>query len=79
MWEPTRDFAFAKLPSGLKGIPTICALSSHLLYVVTGDGNFFQYQMDANNGGECSLFKQYSLQEAEEDAAGFYDGISSST
>lgn len=29
MWEPTRDFAFAKLPSGTKGVQNICAISSH--------------------------------------------------
>lgn len=61
MWEPTRDFAFAKLPSSAKGQSNLCALSSNGLLVVTADGDFFQYQMSNKSGGEASLLKQYAL------------------
>ncbi|KAJ3098160.1 autophagy protein [Phlyctochytrium bullatum] len=31
MWEPQRDFAYAKLPPALKGVQTICALGGGVL------------------------------------------------
>ncbi|KAJ3280562.1 autophagy protein [Borealophlyctis nickersoniae] len=73
MWEPTRDFAFAKLPTGhTKGLQNICAISgaasSHLM-VVTAEGYFYQYSIDLEAGGECNLLKQYSLVEEEDGSA----------
>ena len=64
MWEPTRDFAFAKLPQGSKGLSNLCALSPNGLLVVTADGDFFQYKV-SSSGGEASLVKQYALIENE--------------
>ena len=61
MWEPTRDFAFAKLPPSAKGQSNLCALSSNGLLVVTSDGYFFQYHLNLKSGGEASLLKQYAL------------------
>jgi autophagy-related protein 18 len=66
MFEPTRDFAHAKLPSSSKGIPNICALTSAHLIVVTADCYFYQYPLDSK-GGECGLVKQYALKESEEE------------
>ena len=63
MWEPTRDFSFAKLPNSSKGISNLCALSSHGLLVITADGDFFQYQVSTKTGGETPLVKQYALVE----------------
>lgn len=70
MWEPSRDFAYAKLPSGhTKGIQSICALSnvSPQLMLVTAEGFFYQFSIDLQNGGECQLLKQYSLLDGEEE------------
>lgn len=61
MWEPTRDFAFVKLPSA--GVRSVVALSSTSpqIMVVTSEGYFYVYNVDMEKGGECVLFKQYSL------------------
>ena len=74
MWEPARDFAFAKFPSGhSKGCQNICAISlasaQPQLIVVTAEGYFYQYSVDTEAGGECVLLKQYSLLEGEDDVA----------
>ncbi|KAJ3106688.1 autophagy protein [Phlyctochytrium planicorne] len=42
MWEPQRDFAFAKLPPALKGTQTICALGGGTLggsYITSSGGS----------------------------------------
>jgi len=69
MWEPTRDFAFIRLPkSGVgvnsRGGPTrsVVAMSSSSpqVMVVTSDGGFYIFSIDMENGGEGVLVKQYS-------------------
>ena len=69
MWEPTRDFAFIKLPkSGLglnpNGGPvrSVVAMSSTSpqVMLVTSDGGFYVFSIDMENGGEGVLVKQYS-------------------
>ncbi|KAK9465964.1 WD40-repeat-containing domain protein [Lipomyces arxii] len=61
MWEPARDFAFIKLPSkGIKSVVAISPTSPHAI-VVTSEGYFYQYAIDMEKGGECTLLKQYSL------------------
>ncbi|KAI8590485.1 autophagy protein [Geranomyces variabilis] len=70
MWEPSRDFCFAKLPAESKGSPNICAVTSSsppFLAVVTAEGWFYQYQMDMENGGECTLIRKISLLENDAD------------
>ncbi|CAG8575041.1 4741_t:CDS:2 [Acaulospora colombiana] len=59
MWEPTRDFAYLKLPSS--GVQSVVALSNTTpqVMVVTSEGYFYQYNIDLENGGECVLLKQY--------------------
>ncbi|TPX41477.1 hypothetical protein SeLEV6574_g06067 [Synchytrium endobioticum] len=72
MWDPQRDFAFCKLPSGSRGIPNMCALSNTApqAMVVTAEGYFYEYNVDLELGGECILLKQYSLMDLNEDMAG---------
>lgn len=68
MWEPSRDFAFLKLPT--PGVSSVVALSSttpHVM-VVTSEGYFYSYNIDLEHGGECVLMKQYSLLDGESDS-----------
>ena len=81
MWEPSRDFAFLKLPtSGARCIVALsgCVCPAHTFFgmfwdadchfprtmpqimVVSSEGYFYSYSIDLENGGECSLMKQYS-------------------
>jgi autophagy-related protein 18 len=82
MWEPSRDFAFLKLPtSGARCIVALSGCVAGLVYflvwcnphhyvaiirtmpqimVVSSEGYFYSYSIDLENGGECSLMKQYS-------------------
>jgi len=61
MWEPTRDFAFLKLPAA--HVQSVVALSNTTpqVMVVTNEGYFYQYNIDLENGGECVLLHQFSL------------------
>ncbi|KAF8503884.1 WD40 repeat-like protein [Hysterangium stoloniferum] len=59
MWEPSRDFAFLKLPTS--GARCVVALSGTMpqVMVISSEGYFYSYNIDLENGGECSLMKQY--------------------
>ncbi|KZV79549.1 WD40 repeat-like protein [Exidia glandulosa HHB12029] len=59
MWEPARDFAWLRLPTS--GSRCVVALSGTMpqVMVVSSDGYFYSYNIDLDNGGECSLMKQY--------------------
>ena len=79
MWEPSRDFAFLRLPtsgtrcvvalSGYGSLPLspyliVCIDDEFLrtmphVMVVSSEGYFYLYSIDLENGGECSLIKQY--------------------
>ncbi|CAG8559757.1 4617_t:CDS:2 [Paraglomus brasilianum] len=67
MWEPTRDFAYLKLPTS--GVQSVVALSNNIpqVMVVTSEGYLYQYNIDLENGGECLLLKQYSFMEPNEE------------
>lgn len=67
MWEPSRDFAFLRLPTS--GVRSIVALSGTMpqVMVISSDGYFYSYSIDLENGGECSLLKQYSLLDSGEE------------
>ena len=72
MWEPTRDFAFAKIPVYSKSAQNLCGFttSSHggaQLFVVTADGSCYSYQVDSQVGGECALIRQDSIMDPEEE------------
>jgi len=66
MLEPTRDFAWIKLPKPVGGISTsvrsVVALSSSSpqVLVATGEGSFFVFSIDLEKGGEGVLTNQYS-------------------
>ncbi|KAH7346708.1 autophagy-related protein 18 [Rhexocercosporidium sp. MPI-PUGE-AT-0058] len=71
MWEPTRDFAFIKLPKSGMGVNatggplrSVVAMSSSSpqVMLVTSDGFFYVFSIDMENGGEGVLVKQYSLE-----------------
>lgn len=65
MWEPTRDFAYLRLPTG--GVRSVVGLSSTLpqVMVICSDGYFYAYSIDLEGGGECVLMKQYSLVDSD--------------
>lgn len=71
MWEPTRDFAWIKLPRANQGpggsantgpLRSVVAMSNNTpqVMVVTSDGNFYVFNIDLSKGGEGTLTKQYS-------------------
>ncbi|KJZ78877.1 Autophagy-related protein 18 [Hirsutella minnesotensis 3608] len=82
MWEPSRDFAFIKVPKsgasggpvrlagGVSGAPlrSVVAMSSSSpqVMVVTSDGGFYIYNIDMEQGGEGYLVKQYSVLEGDD-------------
>ncbi|KAK6335409.1 autophagy protein [Orbilia brochopaga] len=70
MWEPQRDFAFARLPAATKSVVALSSNSPQIM-VVTSDGFFYLYNVDMENGGECILTKQYSLLDNSSSRAGF--------
>ncbi|KAJ3485957.1 hypothetical protein NLI96_g4575 [Meripilus lineatus] len=67
MWEPSRDFAFLRLPTS--GARCIVALSPSLpqVMVISSDGYFYTYHIDLEQGGECSLQKQYGLVDSHDE------------
>ncbi|KAF9956068.1 autophagy protein [Mortierella alpina] len=67
IFEPSRDFAYLKLPSA--GVQSVIALSNTTpqVMVATSDGYLYQYNIDLENGGPCVMLKQYSLLETNED------------
>ncbi|KAI1785091.1 WD40 repeat-like protein [Ganoderma leucocontextum] len=67
MWEPSRDFAFLRLPTS--GARCIAALSGTMpqVMVLSSEGYFYSYNIDLENGGECSLMKQYSLLDSNDE------------
>lgn len=70
MWEPSRDFAFLRLPTS--GARCIVALSPTMpqVMVISSEGYFYSYSIDLELGGECALMKQYSLLDSGDDSAG---------
>ena len=59
LWDPQRDFAFLKLPTG--GVKSVVALSGTgpNVMVLTSEGIYYSYLIDLENGGECTLQKSY--------------------
>lgn len=69
IWEPTRDFAFIKVPKSTAGVNasteplrSVVAISSNNTQVMlaTSDGGFFVFNIDMEHGGEGVLVKQHS-------------------
>jgi len=70
MWEPSRDFAFLRLPtSGTRSIVAFSGTMPHVM-VLSSDGYFYSYSIDLEKGGECSLMKQYSLLDSGDESSG---------
>ncbi|CBQ69348.1 related to ATG18-Phosphatidylinositol 3,5-bisphosphate-binding protein [Sporisorium reilianum SRZ2] len=77
MWEPSRDFAFLKLPTqGVSSVVALSATTPHVM-VVTSEGYFYSYNIDLEHGGECVLMKQYSLLDGDADGSGAVGGAAS--
>lgn len=47
-WESTRDFAHIKHPKS--GAPSLCALNSGRVMIVTGDGMIYYYLLNSTDG-----------------------------
>lgn len=67
MWEPSRDFAWIRLPKSSSGtapgqLRSVVAMSANSpqVMVVTNEGNFYVFSIDLAKGGEGMLTKQYS-------------------
>ncbi|KAF8920159.1 WD40 repeat-like protein [Mucidula mucida] len=68
MWEPSRDFASLRLPtSGARCVVALSGTTPQVM-VISSEGYFYSYNIDLENGGECSLMKQYSLLDSAEDS-----------
>lgn len=68
IWEPSRDFAWIRLPKPASGqatgpIRSVVAMSSNSpqVMVVTNEGGFYVFGIDLSKGGEGQLLKQYSV------------------
>ncbi|KAL5621232.1 hypothetical protein BROUX41_006702 [Berkeleyomyces rouxiae] len=81
MWEPTRDFAYIKIPKSagagaaraLTAAPggplrSVVAMSSSSpqVMVVTSDGGFYVFNIDMESGGEGCLVKQFSILDSDD-------------
>jgi autophagy-related protein 18 len=67
IWEPSRDFAWIKIPRSPNAasagpMRTVVALSNNgpQIMVVTSEGNYYVFNVDLDKGGEGTLYKQYS-------------------
>lgn len=63
MWEPQRDFAWARIPRGSNGLPvrSVVAMagSAPHVMVATNEGDFYVYSVDLEKGGEGTLVKRF--------------------
>ncbi|KAG9218046.1 hypothetical protein CCMSSC00406_0008823 [Pleurotus cornucopiae] len=71
MWDPSRDFAWLRLPSSPLGVRSIVGLSGTMpqIMVVSSEGYFYAYSIDLEKGGECTLMKQFSLLESGDESS----------
>lgn len=67
IWEPSRDFAWVKIPrspnsSSSGPVRNVVALNNNgpQIMVVTSEGNYYVFNVDLEKGGEGTLYKQYS-------------------
>ena len=63
MWEPQRDFAWARIPRGANGQPvrSVVAMANHVPHVMvaTNEGDFYVYSVDLEKGGEGTLIRRF--------------------
>ena len=69
LWEPSRDFAYIKIPkannsgsAGARPVKSVVAMNNSRpeIMVVTSEGSFYLFGVDMEKGGEGVLMKQYS-------------------
>lgn len=63
IWEPMRDFASLKIPTGLVRSVVAMSSSQSRVIVITSTGHFLQYDIDLERGGDCVLAEQHELLE----------------
>ncbi|KAL4399494.1 autophagy protein [Malassezia pachydermatis] len=61
MWEPSRDFAWLKLPSPSQRAVAAINNTLPIVMVLSHDGHLYTYDLDLERGGECRLTKTYAL------------------
>ncbi|KAF2451371.1 WD40 repeat-like protein [Karstenula rhodostoma CBS 690.94] len=73
MWEPSRDFAWVKIPrnansSSTGPVKSVVAMRNDgpQIMVVTSDGTYYIFNIDLEKGGEGTLFKRYNIIEPNE-------------
>ena len=63
MWEPQRDFAWARIPRGSNGLPvrSVVAMANNVphIMVATNEGDFYVYRVDLEKGGEGTLIRRF--------------------
>ncbi|KAK3681493.1 autophagy protein [Vermiconidia calcicola] len=63
MWEPQRDFAWARIPRGTNGQPvrSVVAMANNVPHVMvaTNEGDFYVYSVDLEKGGEGTLIRRF--------------------
>ncbi|KAK3721056.1 autophagy protein [Vermiconidia calcicola] len=63
MWEPQRDFAWARVPRGASGQPvrSVVAMANNVPHVMvaTNEGDFYVYSVDLEKGGEGTLIRRF--------------------
>ena len=77
-----RSFAYAKLP--FCGLKNVCAISSDKnskvprVLIASADGFLYIYDLNVNEGGECTVIKQHKLDDSLTDQSPQTPGTSSS-
>ncbi|KAJ3569738.1 hypothetical protein NPX13_g5982 [Xylaria arbuscula] len=75
MLEPSRDFAYIKIPksgqntaASSQQLRSVVAMSSSSpqVMVVTSDGSFYVYNIDMEHGGEGYLIKRFSVLDSDD-------------
>lgn len=65
IWEPLRDFASVKIPTG--SVKSVVAMTGDdRIMLLNSNGQFLTYHFDAERGGECTLSEEHSLRESSE-------------
>ena len=63
MWEPQRDFAWARIPRGANGqaVRSVVSMANNMphIMVATNEGDFYVYSIDLEKGGEGTLIRRF--------------------
>ncbi|WVN86828.1 uncharacterized protein L203_102001 [Cryptococcus depauperatus CBS 7841] len=69
MWEPQRDFAYIKLRGNHGRTAVAMSVTVPQVMVISAEGLFQAYNIDLENGGECTLIKEFTLLGSEDGGA----------